>query len=367
MPEFFKNSLFFRFCILLSLFSTANAFAAVPIQERALRGTAAAEARLQLIAAAESLLGTPYRYAGIDRKGLDCSGLVHLSFREGLNITVPRTSESIYSWAAKIETKELQPGDLVFFVTAGSAVSHLGIYAGGGRFIHSASQGPHTGVIYSRLDEAYWRRTYLGAGRALPWDNEAAAAIAAVNTGDTARAGPNAPAVNTSRELVWADTGYFAGFAAAWTWGGVFEGALSPFRGISALATVGHKWSSLRVGLELRPEWDRALGVFRLPATLSFGTDTFQVFAGPVYTFGEPILSLENQNRSYSGGRSWLLEAGISTAFSPFNVMQGALSLYGELAWQSYRPGDGESFNLISDIAANVRASTGIRYLWRVK
>ena len=124
--------------------------------------------RRMLIAAAESFLGTPYRYAGLDRRGLDCSGLVYASFREGLNQIVPRRTEDLYNWAQKIPAGELQPGDLVFFSTARNTVSHVGIYTGNGRFIHSASEGPQTGVIYSRLDESYWSRTFLAAGRVFP-------------------------------------------------------------------------------------------------------------------------------------------------------------------------------------------------------
>jgi probable lipoprotein NlpC len=334
-----------RLWVLGFLFFTTTIFAAVPIQENALRGVGAAEARRNLIAAAESLLGTPYRFGGIDRRGLDCSGLVHLSFWEGLNISIPRTAESIYSWAAGIETAELQPGDLVFFVTAGTRVSHVGIYTGGGRFIHSASEGPSTGVIYSRLDEAYWRRTFRGAGRALPLNEENVSS-------------------NSIRDPVWADPGFFVGFAAAWVWGGIFEGIPSPFRGFSTLATAGHKWSSFRTGLELRSEWDSALGVLILPLILSVGTDTFQIFGGPALVLGEPSLSLENRERDYSGGGNWLWEAGISVAFSPFIIWRGALSFYGELAWQSHQLAAGENAEFRHDIAANFRISTGIRYLW---
>jgi probable lipoprotein NlpC len=289
-----------------------------------------------------------------------------LSFREGLNISIPRTSESIYSWAARIETAELQPGDLVFFVTAGTRVSHVGIYTGAGRFIHSASAGPSTGVIYSRLDEAYWGRTFLSAGRVLPWDAEAAEAMASLRRGNTLQPEENVSG-NITRDSVWTDNGYFVGFAAAWTWGGIFSEIPSPFRGFSTLATVGHKWPSFRAGLELRSEWDTALGVLRLPLTLSVGTDTFQIFGGPAIILREPSLSLENRERYYSGGGRWLWEAGISTALSPFNIWRGALSLYGEFAWQSYQLALTENPEFRHDIAVNLRISTGIRYLWRLR
>jgi probable lipoprotein NlpC len=342
------------FTLVWLIFFTNALFAAVPIQERSLSGAAAAEARLKLISIAETFLGTPYRYSGLDKRGLDCSGLVYLSFKEGLGITVPRTAESIYSWVEKIATQELQPGDLVFFVTTGSKVSHLGIYTGEGRFIHSASAGTHTGVMYSQLDETYWKRSYLGAGRALPWDDEAAEAM------------KTAPDLTPSQDSTLSDSGFFVGFGAAWTWGGFFEGAPSPFRGISALATAGYAWSGYRAGLELRPEWDRALGVFRLPFTLSFGTDIFQVFVGPAYTLGEPSLNLQDGNRDYQGGRSWLWELGFSAAIPPIWISQGALSFYGELAWQPYHWDDESDFSFKPDITANLRLSTGLRYLWRL-
>ena len=332
-----------QLCLFSLFILTQGAFAAPPIQGGAIQGTA--DARKKLISAAESYMGTPYRYAGLDRSGLDCSGLVYLSFREGLRYTIPRTAESIFNWVEKISTEELQPGDLVFFITAGQRVSHLGIYAGEGRFIHSASDGSRTGVIYSTLDEAYWKRTYRGAGRALPWDAAAAQAMASV----------------------WADSGFFVGLGAAFTWGGFFQGAPSIFRGFSAVSTAGYKGSKYRAGIEFRPELDRALGVFRLPFTLSVGTDIIQVFGGPAYTAGEPSLSLSDGERHYSGGGEWRWEAGFSAAFPPLKISRGALSIYGELAWQPYHWEDGTDFSFKPDVTANLRFSTGLRYLWHIR
>jgi probable lipoprotein NlpC len=360
-----------RFCFLGLLFVASIVFAAIPIQERSLKGVTAAEARLKLIEAAQSLLGTPYRYAGIDRSGLDCSGLVYLSFRDGLNYTVPRTAENIYAWTEKIDTTELAPGDLVFFVTAGQRISHVGIYTGEGRFIHSASDGPSTGVMYSGLNESYWQRTYRGAGRALPWNEQAAQVIPAAGNGNATRPENPSPVDYSGGKvepaLLWADSGFYTGFGAAWTWGGFFEGAPSSFRGISTMAAVGYKWSRYHAGLELRPEWDNALGVLRLPVTLSFGTDTLRVFVGPAYTFGDPTLSLENKELRYHGGGTWLWGAGISGAFPPIRIGSGAVSLYGELAYQPYFSRNFIDFNYLSDITANFRASTGLRYLLRLK
>ena len=411
------------FAILILLCSAAL-FAAVPIQDHALTGAASANARLRLLYAAESCLGVPYRYAGLDRRGLDCSGLVFLSFREALNISVPRTASNLYSWTARIQRSELAPGDLVFFITDGRTVSHVGIYAGDGWFIHSASSGTHTGVIYSRLDESYWRRTYTAAGRALPWDSEAATAMAALLSGGSvaaagasggtavaaqsgsgtvagqeqpvaasapasssanapnvavSAAGASASAVGASAptesaiftpgiqpEPVWGETGFFAGFGTAWNWGGFFDGSPSIFRGITIMSTFGYRWPKYRAGLELRPVWDLALGVTRFPFILSFGNDFFQVFAGPAFTFGDPELDLDDYKRQYRGGGTWLWELGVSGSLPLIKKSPGVFLLFGELAWQPYLHAEGDDFMAKPDFTANLRLSTGLRYLWLV-
>jgi len=343
-------------------------YAAV-VPEREVRGITPAQARIGLLRKAESFLGVPYRWAGSDRRGMDCSGFIYTSFRESLQLTIPRTTLGMYNSAQKIQTAELQPGDLVFFVTVGSRVSHAGIYIGGGRFIHAASDGPRTGVIISRLDESFWQRTYRSAGRVLPWDARveremaAAGGSAGIFPGNAA-SNPLAPTGKAASAPRWGEPGFFAGAGASWNWGGGGEGTLSPFRSVSFLATAGYTWTSHRLALELRPQWDSSLNVFRLPATLSLGTDRFQVFAGPAFIFGDPHFDLDDGPRNYLGGWSLLWEAGISASFLPIQIKAGVLSLYGELAWQSYQA-EGQ-FRARPDIAANVRVSTGLRYLWRL-
>ena len=171
----YSSRSFFILIINLFLFS-GNLFPEIPIQEGNLN-VSATNARLELINAAESYLGTPYRYGGVDSQGLDCSGLVYISFRKAFDIVVPRSSGTLYTWTEKIPTGELQPGDLVFFITTAQIISHVGIYTGEGSFIHAPSRGNQTGVTYSSLEEEYWKRTYAGAGRALPWDEEAQKAL----------------------------------------------------------------------------------------------------------------------------------------------------------------------------------------------
>ena len=129
-------------------------------------------ARETLLSSAKNYEGTKYLAGGTTSGGMDCSGLVYRSFLDGLGVSVPRVSESIFLWTERIGRDELQPGDLVFFATGSTArVNHVGIYSGDGRFIHSASAGRRTGVLFSSLDEPYWAGVYVGSGRALPMVN----------------------------------------------------------------------------------------------------------------------------------------------------------------------------------------------------
>ncbi len=148
--------------------------------------------RQQLIDFALTLRGTPYRYAGKTPDGFDCSGFVSYALNYGANVILPPSSKGIYASARvqKIEAKEKEPGDLVFFKTTSSPdISHVGIYLGryegkdekgkaasiagigkleGKRlFIHAASDGPETGVIISSLDDGYWAKHLTGYGRVL--------------------------------------------------------------------------------------------------------------------------------------------------------------------------------------------------------
>jgi probable lipoprotein NlpC len=365
-----KRLFFLRYlCLLGFILLGTPVFAAVPIQGTTLPGTSASEARKKVITAAESFLGTRYRYGGIDKGGMDCSGLVYASFKNGINYSTPRTVVGIYNWVEKIETAELKPGDFVFFITVGAAVSHVGIYIGGGRFIHSASEGPSTGVIFFLLFESYWSRTYRGAGRALPWAEDSDQLLDEDLSGEDAFTDNSHAGMSFglgSITAAWAEGGLFAGVGASWTWGGFFEGAPSLFRGASAQAAVGYKWEKFRAGLELRPEWDGALGVFRLPLVFFIGTDIFQGFAGTAYTFGRSSLNLKNGERHYSDGFFWLGELGFSASFPVMQIKTGLFFIYAEAAWQPYIWDDDESFSLKPDLTANLRFSTGARYFWKL-
>ena len=121
---------------------------------------------------AKKFLGCTYASGGIGPKSFDCSGFVFSMSRESIGLQLPRSSPAIYSFTDKIDDAELELGDLVFFQTTSSGkISHVGIYLGNKEFIHSASDGPETGIIISTLEKGYWKRHYVGAGRILPKTN----------------------------------------------------------------------------------------------------------------------------------------------------------------------------------------------------
>lgn len=118
---------------------------------------------------AEKYIGAPYKFGGNTPAGFDCSGFTVKVFEEH-DLKLPRRSSDQAETGKKIDIKEVKPGDLLFFSTAGgSRVSHVGIVHeignnGEVKFIHASTS---KGVIISSLNEKYWNKVYLHAQRIL--------------------------------------------------------------------------------------------------------------------------------------------------------------------------------------------------------
>lgn len=113
---------------------------------------------------AMGMIGIHYKYGGNSPEhGLDCSGLVRYVFKEAWGTNLPRTSEEISRVGLHIETQDLQPGDLVFYKTLKHAFSHVGIYLGDNKFIHSPAPGG--AVRIESMDLSYWKKRFNGARR----------------------------------------------------------------------------------------------------------------------------------------------------------------------------------------------------------
>lgn len=107
--------------------------------------------------------GVPYKSGGNDKRGIDCSGFVHQTFKNALGLVVPRSTRSLEKTGTPIQARQLSAGDLVFFKT-GFAKHHVGIYVGSGQFIHASTS---KGVMKSKLNSPYWSKHYWKATRVL--------------------------------------------------------------------------------------------------------------------------------------------------------------------------------------------------------
>lgn len=107
--------------------------------------------------------GTPYRYGGADRKGIDCSAFVRELCSEIYGARLQRTAAAQFEETEYISNADLlKEGDLVFFKIRSRNISHVGLYLGEGRFVHASRS---KGVVISSLEDAYWSRYYAGGGK----------------------------------------------------------------------------------------------------------------------------------------------------------------------------------------------------------
>ena len=127
-------------------------------------GTPRADAANAVLFRAIALVGTPYHFGGnTPQGGFDCSGLVGYVFSDAAGVTLPRSSRDMGDLKArKLDRDDLQAGDLVFFAD-GRHISHVGIYVGEGKFIHSPKPGAQVRV--EDMSGSYWQRRFSGARR----------------------------------------------------------------------------------------------------------------------------------------------------------------------------------------------------------
>lgn len=126
-----------------------------------------------ILTEAETYLGTPYRYGGTSRNGIDCSAFVLSVFGAAASLTLPRVAASQAQEGESIDKTELQKGDLVFF-SHGRRISHVGIVEsisenGDVKFIHAATS---KGVMVSSLSDSYWGPKFRFAKRMINENGE---------------------------------------------------------------------------------------------------------------------------------------------------------------------------------------------------
>ena len=105
--------------------------------------------------------GVPYQYGGLNKRGIDCSAFVQLTYKDILGVHLPRTTRDQARLGTKISPALLTTGDLVFFKTS-RYVRHVGIYLGDRMFLHASTS---KGVTTSSLDNVYWHQRFWKATR----------------------------------------------------------------------------------------------------------------------------------------------------------------------------------------------------------
>ncbi len=125
--------------------------------------------RAQLVAAARNFLGLPYRWGGMSKRGVDCSGMVKMLFAK-LRINLPRSSREQIQSGEEVTKDDLKVGDLVFFASRGQTPTHVGVYVGNNQLLHAGSKARQ--VIISDLNQPWFNKRFLAARRVIDVSNE---------------------------------------------------------------------------------------------------------------------------------------------------------------------------------------------------
>ena len=108
-------------------------------------------------------MGVPYKYGGMNKSGIDCSGFTSVVYKELYDLKLPRTALDQYNSGKRIRINQLNGGDLVFFRgVRGAGIDHVGIYLEDGNFVHASTS---IGVTISDLSEEYYESRFVGACR----------------------------------------------------------------------------------------------------------------------------------------------------------------------------------------------------------
>ena len=158
----------------------------------------------ELVVDAMGLIGVPYQRGGSTvNSGFDCSGFVRSVYQQSIGLLLPRKAEEQASATHHIAKSELKPGDLVFFNTMRRTFSHVGIYVGGGKFVHSPRPGGEVRV--DNMSQSYWLQRFDGARRVLTDASTQAAAPLSLLASTAESVATSQAATTTTRQAAHAN------------------------------------------------------------------------------------------------------------------------------------------------------------------
>lgn len=304
--------------------------------------------RTTMVTHAKSYIGVPYVYGGLDRTGIDCSGLIYTVARDSIKLQLPRTVAALYGFVKIIPDNQKEAGDLVFFKTVGDKISHVGIYVGNNQFIHAASDGPNTGVILSSLNESYWKEHYFAVGQILPATIIVSQPSLAGNT-TTSEGSPT----NFLSSLKIDGTVFFD-----WNFFNANQILLNP-RGFEIQGNVAYTKNQLQPGLGLALKYDAKANVFQIPLVFSLGiSDNFRFYAGPVFSFGNATLPGKSEVIKPSVFPGIL---GFSWQTNDYKIGEYGISFVQDFSYSVFNAENGAALSFMKSVVSGLVFSSGIR------
>lgn len=317
--------------------------------------------REAIVAQAKQYIGCDYQSGAIGPSKFDCSGLVYTVFHDAAEIQMPRTVKAIYSVSKIVEKSQAEPGDLIFFKTAGSDVmNHVGIYIGKNQFIHAASDGSNTGVIVSSLRERYYANAYAATGKILPSLDEPEN----IGNESESEAIPVSGSSPISRKSSYTSNNFLsklefdAGIYCDWNFLLPDQFILN-WRGILIETACRYTGWEVQPGLGVNIRYNYGTSNWQIPITfnMSFG-DYVKVYAGPVIHCGDPRLPLQGD---FIRGSVFPGILGVTFSTPRLHAGKVDLALAQDISYTVYNNKDGSALGLGDNFATGFVFSTGVR------
>ena len=312
----------------------------------------AKEMRNSFIAEVTSHLGSVYKLGATGPVKFDCSGLVYYSAQKSLGLSLPRTAKELYKYVKIVPDSNMEPGDLMFFKTRVNSVSHVGVYLGNEQFISALSDGEGKVVIRSFKD-SYWKPKYCGTGKFLP---------SAEDFDEDSNYFSPEYEIASNEKPKFTDR-FFFDVTFSGDWSLFTENSFIPnFRGLTAGSNIFYKAKDISVGLGFQTKWNYASSVFQMPVLFSLLIGKyFQIYAGPVFTFGElhQVSSDEKMSPSVFPGI-----IGLQVKTPAFGFKKVKFQIYQDFSYTVYNNTDGAALSFFKSMANGFVLNSGIKILF---